>query len=84
MVVTTYRKRQMASAELNARKAQKGCADEEGLPAKEEELPFRGTGLMILLPEDPRRMGVEEGPTWTPTGFCNTTNRILQTASPST
>jgi len=79
MMVATYRRRQMASlspAELMARKAQRGCTDKEGFPAKEEELPSRGTGLTILLPENPRRVGVGEGLTR------KTAKRILQTPSP--
>ena len=68
----------LSPAEQMTRKAQRGCIDEEGPPAKgEEALPSRGTGLMPLSPENPRRLGVEEGPTW------KTAKRILQTASPS-
>lgn len=80
MTVATYRRRQMASlspAERMARKAQRGCTEEERLLAEEEEeLPSRGTGLTVLLPGNPRRMSMEEGPTR------KTAKNILQTASP--
>lgn len=79
MMVATYRRRQMASlgpAELMARKGQRGCTDKEEFLAKEGEFPSRGTGFTILLPENPRRVGVGEGPTR------KTVKRILQTPSP--
>lgn len=69
----------LSPAEPMARKAQRGCPEEERLLAEEEEeeeLPSRGTGLTVLLPGSPRRMSMEEGPTQ------KTTKKILQTASP--